>query len=116
MSRSMFSQISAQSSWFSPFPLEDSVIEELNLWLNNLDNHNGRRIWLNTSAIRVAYSDASDTGYGGFIVELEPQVAAQGVWSPDHVQLSATSREILAVRKVLQSREPNRLMCEVVDR
>ena len=31
----------------------------------------------------VAYSDASDTGYGGYIVKLGPQVAAQGVWSAD---------------------------------
>ncbi|KAJ7323106.1 hypothetical protein OS493_032392, partial [Desmophyllum pertusum] len=36
-----------------------------------------------SSAARIAYSDASDTGYGGYIVELGPQVAAQGVWSFD---------------------------------
>ena len=51
----------------------------------------------------MAFSDASDTGYGGYIVELGPQVAAQGVWSADSAMGSSTMREILADRKVLQS-------------
>jgi len=54
------------------------------------------------SVVRVAYSDASDTGYGSYIVELGPQLAAQGVWSADLTKESSTLREILAVRKVLQ--------------
>lgn len=106
MSRSMYAQISAQSSWFSTFSLEHSVVEELVFWQSNLDHLNGRRIWFKSSAVRVAYSDASDTGYGGYIVELGPQVAAQGVWSPDLAKESSTMREIVAVRKVLHSFAP----------
>ena len=79
MSRAMYAQISAQNSWFSNFYLEDSVVEELVFWQSNLDHLNGRRIWFKSSAVRVAYSDASDTGYGGYIVELGPQVAG---WAP----------------------------------
>ena len=106
MSRAMYAQISAQNSWFSNFYLEDSVVEELVFWQSNLDPLNGRRIWFKSSAVRVAYSDASDTGYGGYIVELGPQVAAQGVWSADFAKESSTMREILAVRNVLQSFAP----------
>ncbi|XP_044180060.1 uncharacterized protein LOC122961513 [Acropora millepora] len=106
MSRAMYAQISAQNSWFSNFHLEDSVVEELYFWQSNLDHLNGRRIWFKSSAVRVAYSDASDTGYGGYIVELGPQVAAQGVWSADLAKESSTMREILAVRNVLQSFAP----------
>ena len=58
---------------------------------SNLDHLNGRRIWFKSSAVRVAYSDASDTGYGGYIVELGPQVAALGVWSADLAQESSHS-------------------------
>ena len=77
MSRSMYSQISEQVSWFCPFTLDDSVIRsKLVFWLSNLDQHNGRPIWFKSSAVRIAYSDASDTGYGGYIIELGPQVAA----------------------------------------
>ena len=106
LSRAMYSQISAQNCWFSNVYLEDSVVEELVFWQSNLDHLNGRRIWFKSSAVRVAYSDASDTGYGGHIVELGPQVAAQCVWSTDLAKESCTMREILAVRKVLQSFAP----------
>ena len=37
MSRSMYSQISEQVSWFCPFTLHDSVKSELVFWLSNLD-------------------------------------------------------------------------------
>ena len=40
------------------------------------------------------------------LIELGPQVAAQGVWSADSAMGSSTMREILAVRKVLQSFAP----------
>ena len=68
MSRAMYAQISAQDSWFSNFHLEDSVVEELVFWQSNLDHLNGRRIWFKSSAVRVACSDASDIGFGGYIV------------------------------------------------
>ena len=58
-------------------------MKELVFWQSSLDHLNGRRIWFKSSAVRVAYSDASDTGYDGYIVELGPQVAAQGIWSAD---------------------------------
>ena len=106
MSRAMDAQFSAQNSWFSIFFLEDSIVEELVFWQSKLDNLNGRRIWFKSIAVRVACSDASDTGYGDYIVELGPQVAAQGVWSADLAKESFTMREILAVRKVLQSFAP----------
>ena len=106
MSRAMYAQISAQNFWYSNFHLEDSVVEELIFWQSNLDHLNGRRIWFKSSAVKVAYWDASDTAYGGYIVELGPQVAAQGICLADLAKESSTMREILAVRKVLQSFAP----------
>ena len=106
MSPAMYAQISAQYSWFSNFYLEDSFVEELVFWQSNLDHLNGRRIWFKSSAVRVTFSDASDQGFGGCIVELGPHVAAQGVWSADLAKESSTMREILTVRKVLQSFAP----------
>ena len=50
-------------------------MEELVFWQSNLDHLNCRRVWFKSSAVRLAYSDASETGYGGYIVELGPQVA-----------------------------------------
>ena len=65
MSCAMYAQISAQNSWFSNFHLEDPVVGELDFWQSSLDHLNGRRIWFKSSAVGVAYSDASDTRYGG---------------------------------------------------
>ena len=106
MSRAMYAQISAQNSWFSNFHLENSVVEELVFWQSNLDHLNGRRIWFKSSAVKVAYLDTSDTGYGGYIVDLGPEVAAQGVWSADLAKDTSNMLEILAVRNVLQSFAP----------
>ena len=92
MSRVMYAQISAQNSWFSNFYLEDSVVEQLVFWQSNLDHLNGHPVQV--------VQDACDTGYGGYIVELGPQVAAH------LAKESSTLREILAVSKVLQSFAP----------
>ena len=73
-------------------------MEELVPWQSNLDHLNGCRIWFKSSAVKVTYSDATDTGYGGYIIELGPQVAALGVWSVDLAKESSTMREIYAVR------------------
>ena len=48
-------------------------------------------MWVRTT--RVAYFDASDTGFGGYVVELEREVV-QGWWSADEAKLSSTWREL----------------------
>ena len=98
MIRSMYAQISAQRSWFLTFTLQHFAVEELVFWQSNLGRLIGGR---KSSAVGVAYSDASDTGYGGYIVK-GLQLAAQGVWSAYSEMENSTMREILAVRKVLQ--------------
>jgi len=55
--------------------------------------------------VRVVYSDASDTGYGGFIVEHGCYVA-HGAWSAEERTKSSTWRELRAVRMVLESLLP----------
>ena len=54
--------------------------------------------------LRVAmlYSDASDTGYGGYTVEHGYHMA-QGLWTQDEATRSSTWRELRAVRMVLES-------------
>ena len=53
----------------------------------------------------MAYSDASDTGFGGYVVELGREVA-QGLWSADEAKLSSTWRELKAIHNVLVSFAP----------
>ena len=50
----------------------------------------------------MVYSDASSTGYGGYVVE-HGNLIANGQWSPDDADKSSTWRELQAVRLVLDS-------------
>lgn len=58
---------------------------ELGFWLGQLVCFNGQNIWHSPSAIRVVYSDASDTGYGGYMVEHGCHIA-QGQWLPQEAK------------------------------
>ena len=67
---------------------------------------NSQPIWFESGATRIVYSDASDTGYGGYSVEVGPHIA-QGSWSKHEANLSSTWRELKAVYRVLCSLAPN---------
>ena len=63
---------------------------------------NGQDIWYSPSALRVVYTDASDTGYGGYTVEHGCHVA-HGQWLPSKRQQRSIWQELRAVRLVLES-------------
>lgn len=42
--------------------------------------YSAQPIWCSPSVVRVVYSDASDTGYGGYVVEHSP-CTAYGQWT-----------------------------------
>ena len=54
---------------------------------------------------RVVFSDVSDLGYGGYMVEYGGCIA-NGQWTRDEAQCSFTWRELRAVRLVLESFSP----------
>lgn len=55
-----------------------------------------------SSTIGVVYSDATDSGFGGYFVQCGVDLVS-GVWSEDQMHSSSTFREILAVKFVLLS-------------
>ena len=78
------------------------MIVELQFWLDQINNFNGQNIWHSPSAIRVVYSDASSSGYGGYLVEHGCHIA-HGQWLPKERIQSSTCWEPNAVHKVLDS-------------
>ena len=74
----------------------------MRFWLNEISKFNGQRIWPKPSAVRVVYSDASATGYGGYTVEHGTMVA-NGHWSPEDATQSSTWWELRAVRLILEA-------------
>ena len=63
---------------------------------------NGQPMWHSPSAVRIVYSDASNIGFGGYIVEHSLHVA-QGNWLEHEAKQSSTWRELVAVGRVLQA-------------
>ena len=100
--RALYEMINSRLFWNQLLQITDDAREELLFWLCSAEALNGRSFCWKPSATRVAYSDASGTGYGGFVVELGPH-AVSGCWSEDEARQSSTWRELKAVDRVLES-------------
>ena len=96
MTRSLYSVIEARSSWCEHLQLSPEAE------LERISEYNAHPFWRAPSAVRVVYSDASDTGFGGYMVEHGP-CTAYGQWSPEEAIQSSTWRELSAVYRVLHS-------------
>ena len=65
-------------TWKSCVVVSEEARGELKFWFDNLEFLNGQNIWRSPSAVRLVYSDASDTGF----VEHGMHVA-HGLWTPE---------------------------------
>ena len=102
MTRSLYALLNSRQSWCSQLPLSQEAKSELQFWLTSLEAWNGQGIWHSPAAVRVVYTDASHTGYGGYTVEHGCHIA-HGNWLPEEQLESSTWRELRAVRQVLES-------------
>ena len=102
ITRGLYALLSRRQSWCSKLTLSQEAKLELQFWLGGLEAWNGQGIWHSPAAIRVVYTDASHTGYGGYTVEHGCHIA-HGVWLPEERTESSTWRELRAVRQVLES-------------
>ena len=102
MTRSLYSMLNQRQCWSDLLTLNAEAIAELQFWKASLHEYNSQPIWRQPGAVRVVYSDASDTGFGGYSVEHGGEVA-HGHWDPMEAQQSSTWRELRAVRLVLES-------------
>ena len=62
----------------------------------------GKPMLPKSSGVGVVYSDASDTGFGGYFVQCSQDLVS-GTWSHKEVRTSSALGEILAVKFVLLS-------------
>ena len=100
--RNCYAAIERRTSWDQPVHVSPDIRNELSFWLNNIDAINGKIMSPKSSAVGVVYSDASDTGFGGYFVQCGLDLVS-GVWSDDETRSSSTFREIMAVKFVLLS-------------
>ena len=99
---SLYALLNESCSWNDSIRLTDDAIAELQFWFKYIDDFNGQSIWRAPLSVRVVYSDASDTGYGGYIVEHSNHIA-HGQWDQSEAKESSTWRELKAVALVLAS-------------
>ena len=99
--RNMYAVLNSRQAWCQLLRISHEAKMKLRFWLGQLKYFNGQNIWHSPFAIRVVYSDASDTGHGGYVVEHSCHIA-QGQWLPHEARLSSTWRELQVVLKVLQ--------------
>ena len=101
--RQMYRFIESRSSWYEFTVLDYLLKEELTFWERNLEKNNGFHIKKNYHTSKIVYSDASGSGYGGYVVQKLGNIVARGDFNSHERHTSSTYRELLAVKLILQS-------------
>lgn len=78
-------------------------MNEIQFWIENFSDLVGQPVWHSSPCIDViSYSDASNSGWAGYVVQLG-QTVARGDWDDIDCIQSSTYRELKAIRLVLES-------------
>ena len=101
--KQMHKFIESRYSWDALRLRSHDITVELLFWKSNLQKCNGLQIKHNPMITKIIYSDASGTGYGGFLIQKLDIEVAQGNFTTDEISTSSTNRELLAVKFILQS-------------
>ena len=96
MTRSLSIDILSSASWNSMIYLSEESISQILFWENTLEKINDREMKCVTGSSRIVYTDASETGYGGYCVQAGNAVS-HGVWEEYERKRSSTWRELVAV-------------------
>ena len=102
MTRALYAVLKYRTTWCDMLVVTPEAKEELQFCAECLAMHSSQPIWHSPSAVRCVYSDASDTGYGGYTVEHGMHIA-HGNWLPEEAIQSSTWRELVAVGRVLEA-------------
>ncbi|KAL5020676.1 hypothetical protein ScPMuIL_002241, partial [Solemya velum] len=102
MTRTISLQISEAFTWNDNVRLYDSSVYQLQFWKNHLSQLNHCPIQFKPHSFKVVYSDASNSGYGGYSVE-SPKGVAHGLWTEEEANKSSTWKELAAVDRTLCS-------------
>ena len=103
MTRSMYAQIALATSWDSYLRLDSCSKGELLFWSETYDFETGYTFKFRPVTAKVVFTDASDSGYGGFLLRRLGKDIVRGSFTPDERRESSTKRELLGVLYALQS-------------
>lgn len=100
--RSMYACLLSRASWNAPIIVSNEAVSEIVFWKENTAILNGRELNIIEQYSSVVYTDASGTGYGGYVVNLTDH-EIMGSWNFIESCQSSTWRELEAVYRVLKS-------------
>ena len=75
MTRSLYTIINCRTTWNDKVVWTEEAWAEMKFWENNIESLTGKEMRYSAGAVRLMYSDASDTGYGGYTVDVGPRIA-----------------------------------------
>ena len=96
LTRQMYLNIETRGSWDSVVQFSPGLLEELRFWFTNIDCFNGHRISEPVTTCTVIFTDASESGFGGFSATIDG-AAVSGMWTQDDIGSSSTHRELKAI-------------------
>ena len=102
MTRSMLADVQASPSWNKLITISKESKRELEFWSECISRLKPVKMKNDFVYQRVIYSDASEVGAGGYIVDVNG-ASAQGSWDECQKIKSSTWRELKAVQIVLKS-------------
>ena len=101
--RKIYYQIEGRKSWYTTEAAAPGTIEELQFCAQNIEAMNGCSFKPKNTTTKMIFTDASSTGYGGYMVNRLDEQICSGSFTEEEANTSSTFRELLAVRFVLQS-------------
>ena len=105
-SRSFYRMIFSRTSWSTKIPWSQDAWEDVCFWKKAFDDLHGQPFWKKEPRVSVlTWSDASDSGWGGYSLSSKGTEVAKGEWPLDVLpsNMSSTWRELRAVYLVLNS-------------
>ncbi|CAC5408527.1 unnamed protein product [Mytilus coruscus] len=85
-----FNDVNTSASWYSYIKLSESSIEQLQFWKLYISEVNIKHFSVDESCHSIIYSEASDTGSGGYIVETPQNITHEALWGPHEVDWFAS--------------------------
>ena len=101
--RAMYADVAKSESWYSPLRLSADALDEIQFWLTNYNFSEGYSFKPMPVTTKILFTDASDDGYGGYLVKRAGHVVVVGKFSELEHRTSSTTRELLAVKYSLES-------------
>ena len=102
LTRSLYDCLLARAGWDAPVIVNSKAVDEIIFWMENTAILNGRDLSIIEQYSSIVYSDASGTGYGGYVVNIIDN-EVMGRWDSVEGIQSSTWRELEAVYRVLLS-------------